>query len=331
MYPKIIYQTSDKIYINEVNQFIEEWFNDKEFITTKTSGSTGIPKEIRLKKDYLRASARMTGIFFDFKEKDNLLLSLPIYGIGGKMIIIRAIEFKCNLIVVSPQYNPLKEVIGIPIKIVSLVPYQINKIIDETPELFELVENILIGGAPLNSSLIKRINQLPSNNFETFGMTETYSHIALKNLKKENYFRVFQNISITIKQECLQINAPVLGITNLLTNDIIKLIDKDKFKWIGRKDFVINSGGLKLHPELIEQKIETLIPSPYFISKEKNDQFGEIVILVIESTSTNEKTLLSILKKKLTPFEVPKKIYQLEEFVYTPTRKINKIETLKKI
>lgn len=329
MYSKIEFLTSDSIYINEVNQFLYDWFDEKDYIISKTSGSTGKPKELKLKKEYLRASARMTGDYFQFKETDNLLLSLPIFGIGGKMIIIRAIEFNCNLIVVSPQYNPLKDLKKREIKIISLVPYQVNKIIEEDKEGFSNVQNVLIGGAPVGIKLINKLKFLNTAFFETFGMTETYSHIALKNLKENAYFQLLNNITINTQNDCLQINAPHIGIQNLLTNDLINKIDESHFEWIGRKDFIINSGGVKLQPELIENKLEEIITTSYFISKEKDDNFGEIVVLIIEGLTIEEQTIRKILLNKLLSYEMPKKIYFLKEFEYTNTHKINRLETLK--
>jgi O-succinylbenzoic acid--CoA ligase len=331
MYSKIEFLTSDSIYINEVNQFITDWFDEKEYIISKTSGSTGKPKELKLKKEYLRASARMTGNYFQFKETDNLLLSLPIFGIGGKMIIIRAIEFNCNLIVVSPQYNPLKDLKNREIKIISLVPYQVNKIIEEDKDAFSNVKNVLIGGAPVGIKLINKLKFLNTAFFETFGMTETYSHIALKNLKENSYFQLLNYITINTQNDCLQINAPHIGIQNLLTNDLINKIDESHFEWIGRKDFIINSGGVKLQPELIENKLEEIITTSYFISKEKDDNFGEIVVLIIEGLTIEEQSIRKILLNKLLTYEMPKKIYFLKEFVYTNTHKINRIETLKRL
>jgi O-succinylbenzoic acid--CoA ligase len=331
MYSKIEYLTSDSIYINEVNQFLYDWFDEKEYIISKTSGSTGKPKELKLKKVYLRASARMTGNYFQFKETDNLLLSLPIFGIGGKMIIIRAIEFNCNLIVVSPQYNPLKDLKNREIKIISLVPYQVNKIIEEDKDAFSNVQNVLIGGAPVGIKLINKLKFLNTAFFETFGMTETYSHIALKNLKENAYFQILNNIKINTQNDCLQINAPHIGIQNLLTNDLINKIDESHFEWIGRKDFIINSGGVKLQPELIENKLEEIITTSYFISKEKDDNFGEIVVLIIEGLTIEEQTIRKILLNKLLSYEMPKKIYFLKEFEYTNTHKINRLETLKRL
>ena len=331
MYSKIEFLTSDSIYINEVNQFITDWFDEKEYIISKTSGSTGNPKEIKLKKVYLRASARMTGDYFQFKETDDLLLSLPIFGIGGKMIIIRAIEFNCNLIVVSPQYNPLKDLKNREIKIISLVPYQVNKIIEEDKDAFSNVQNVLIGGAPVGIKLIDKLKFLNTAFFETFGMTETYSHIALKNLKENSYFQILNNIIINTQNDCLLINASHLGIQNLLTNDLINKIDESHFEWIGRKDFIINSGGIKLQPELIENKLDEIITTSYFISKEIDDNFGEIVVLIIEGTNMKEQEIKKILLNKLLTYEMPKKIYFLKEFVYTNTHKINRIETLKRL
>ena len=331
MYSKIEFLTSDSIYINEVNQFLYDWFDEKDYIKSKTSGSTGKPKELKLKKEYLRASARMTGNYFQFKETDNLLLSLPIFGIGGKMIIIRAIEFNCNLIVVSPQYNPLKNLKNREIKIVSLVPYQVNKIIEEDKDAFSNVQNVLIGGAPVGNKLTVKLKNLNTAFFETFGMTETYSHIALKNLKENAYFQLLDNIIIKTQNDCLLINAPHLGIQNLLTNDLINKIDESHFEWIGRKDFIINSGGIKIQPEQIENKIEEIITTSYFITKEIDDNFGEIVVLIIEGTNMKEQEIKKILLNKLLTYEMPKKIYFLKEFVYANSHKINRIETLKKL
>ena len=331
MYYKIEFLTSDSIYINEVNQFLYHWFDEKDYIISKTSGSTGKPKELKLKKEYLRASARMTGDYFQFKETDNLLLSLPIFGIGGKMIIIRAIEFNCNLIVVSHQYNPLKDLKNREIKIISLVPYQVNKIIEEDKDAFSNVQNVLIGGAPVGIKLINKLKFLNTAFFETFGMTETYSHIALKNLKENTYFQLLNNITINTQNDCLKINAPHIGIQNLLTNDLINKIDESHFEWIGRKDFIINSGGVKLQPELIENKLEEIITTSYFISKEKDDNFGEIVVLIVEGLTIEEQTIRKILLNKLLSYEMPKKIYFLKEFEYTNTHKINRLETLKRL
>lgn len=331
MFSKIHFFNTETDYENTVNLFIKDWFNKNDFINSKTSGSTGKPKEIKLKKEYLRASARMTGFFFQLKENDSLLLSLPIWGIGGKMIVIRAIEFNCNLVVVNPQFNPLEFVQKIPFKIISLVPYQLNKIIEKNINLLDNVENIIIGGAALNETLKNKLLCLKSNYYESFGMTETYSHIALKNIKTDEYFTLFQDIKISTIENCLKINSEHLGVINLETNDIVEIINEKQFRWIGRKDYVINSGGIKLHPEQIEQKLEKLIQYPFFIAKQSDTNLGEIVILIIENVQINEKKLRERISNLLTSYENPKKIYYLESFVYTPTQKINRIETLKQI
>lgn len=330
MYSKIEFLTNDLNYINEVNQFIKDWFSDKDYIISKTSGSTGIPKEIKLKKEYLRASARMTGNFFKFNKNDTLLLSLPIFGIGGKMIIIRAIEFSCKLIVVSPHYNPFKNLKDVKIKIASLVPYQVNKILEEDINTFTNVEHLLIGGAPINENLRYRLKKISSNSYETFGMTETYSHIALKNIKKNNFFELLENIKIKTENDCLVVDAPYLGVEDLITNDIVNIIDEYRFTWIGRKDFIINTGGIKLHPEQIENKIKGCLTQSYFVTKEIDINFGEIVILIIEGVAIAESKIREMISNKLSTYEMPKKIHFIHEFVYTNTHKINRIETLKK-
>jgi O-succinylbenzoic acid--CoA ligase len=48
----------------EIARFLSDWLNDLSYIEVQTSGSTGIPKTIRLKKAQMINSALATGAFF---------------------------------------------------------------------------------------------------------------------------------------------------------------------------------------------------------------------------------------------------------------------------
>ena len=62
-----------------------------EYITCLTSGSTGIPQEIKIKKQALIVSAKNTNSFFQLEEKDKIALCMSVDYIAGKMMIVRAL------------------------------------------------------------------------------------------------------------------------------------------------------------------------------------------------------------------------------------------------
>ncbi|MBD5255417.1 MAG: hypothetical protein HDS53_05020, partial [Barnesiella sp.] len=104
------------------------------------------------------------------------------------------------------------------------------------------------------------------------------------------------------------------------TNDIVRLLSDTQFEWLGRRDNVINSGGIKLHPEVIEQKLSGVIEFPYYISSRKSNIWGEELILVIESD--RKLDIESSLIELLNPIERPKAIIYETAFNRTNSGKI---------
>ena len=334
MQPKINIKfiTDNQELKSKVLAFIDEWYSEDTFILSQTSGSTGKPKTIKLPKKYLKASAQMTGEYFKFTEGQNILLSLSADTIGGKMIIIRALEFKMQLIVSDVVKNPLLN-LQEHIAFASFVPYQLISILEESPEKLSLIDNILLGGAPVSKLLSDSIQNFPMNFYESYGMTETMSHVAIKNLKDPiPNFRALENISFSTSNDSLIIHAPNLGIEALETNDHVSLVNSKQFIWLGRKDFVIISGGKKVHPEMLEKKIESHLKERFFITKEYDEKLGEKLVIFIENnySSTHYEKIIKILISKLDKHEVPKNIHFYSPFVETDSGKINRISTYQK-
>jgi O-succinylbenzoic acid--CoA ligase len=328
---KISYITKDASLISEIENFILDWKSDSPTMATKTSGSTGKPKAMLLDKSKMRNSALMSGKYFDFQPFEKVVLALSPTSIGGKMLIIRAILHQMELIVIDPQRNPLKE-IDFPIAFISLVPMQLLTVLNENPEKLNLVHNLLLGGAPVSNDLENKMNGLSCQFFESFGMTETMSHIAIRKLgmAKTQPFEGLEQITFSVCEEGnLIIHAPLLGLNTLATNDHVELIDNKHFHWLGRTDFAINSGGFKFHPELIERKISHLIENRFFISGEKDELLGERIILIMEGNKADTAALLEEIKTKVTLYEAPKEIYWVQRFSETNSGKINRIETFK--
>lgn len=299
--------------------FILDWFDDTSFITIETSGTTGKSKSITIAKQAMVESALASGDFFELAPGNKVLHCLPIKYIAGKMMLIRAFILGFDLIFVSPNSRPLLNN-KLMFDFAAMVPLQAQNSIAE----LKYVKKIIIGGATINDELKKQLLKIPIIVFETYGMTETITHIAAKRIT-EMAFTVLPNISISVDdRNCLIIAAIRIAPEPIITNDIVTLVNENQFIFLGRIDTVINSGGVKLFPEQIEKKIADKIQSRFFITSKIDKEFGERVVLVIEGP---EKAIDNSVFVALEKYEIPKEVVFVPQFKVTPTGKIIRSET----
>ena len=325
---------------DEIYQFLETWFSTDDFIIVKTSGSTGTPKDIKLEKKQMKNSAIATGDFFDLKENTTALLCLPTEYIAGKMMLVRALILGWRIDFVAPNSFPLRG-IKKEYDFSAMVPLQLENSIDS---LYK-IKKLIVGGGVVSKLLQDKIQSITCAIYATYGMTETITHIAVKKLNNFNnnssntiekpYYRLLPNIEFyKDARNCLVINAPKVSNEIIFTNDIVDLISDNQFDWLGRFDNVINSGGVKLHPEKIEDKLAAIIKNRFFVIGINDDRLGEKLILIIERSNVlrevSNKSLNEKIKdlKTLTKFEVPKEIYFVDQFIETETKKIQRNKTL---
>lgn len=315
-----------------IGDFLTDWLSDEEYVIARTSGSTGSPTKVKILKEHMVNSAFATGDFFEVYAGDSALQCLPANYIAGKMMLVRAILLGWELDLTEPTLSPIFDYLK-PYKFCSMLPSQLTRMVDYVGN----IENILVGGAVVSRKLKGKIQKCPSNIFETYGMTETITHIAARRLnnfdrsplKKEqwHYFTVLPNVSISQDlRGCLVIDAPFVSSNELITNDLVTIHSEKTFDWLGRIDNVINSGGVKIFPEQIESKLSEFMDQRYLIASEEDETLGQKVILVIEG---GEQDLDKSIFKVLDKFEVPKKVYYLPSFVDTFSGKVQREETLK--
>lgn len=276
----------------------------------------------------MRNSARMTGEFLRLRSGDKALLCLSPATIAGKMMLVRALELNLKLLVTDVQSNPLKD-LSEPIDFAAMVPLQVEASLEQHSVALQSIGKLIIGGAALHPKLVNRLIGFPNEIWQTFGMTETISHIAMRRLNgSQRDYQPLPGIQVDSEDEQLVIHAPALGIDRLKTNDLVEMTAKG-FTWLGRSDFVINSGGFKIHPELVEEKLSSLIEGNFFSSSLPDERLGQRHILCIEALESNLN--LEQLKERLGAKEVPRTLYLFERFIYTESGKIHRLETLKKL
>lgn len=315
----------------EVREFLDHWYSDAAFIQQNTSGSTDLPKKIDIEKIKMMASAQMTGTFFGLENCTTGLLCISPSYIGGKMMIVRALTYDLKLYYSAIRSNPLIH-LEEDIDFCAMVPLQVKTILKEAPEQLNRIRYLIIGGAPIDEEMEQQLALLKCSAYATFGMTETISHVALKKLDGSGSpFNAIGNTTFKAdKDGRLIISAPDLGIDALVTNDVVEIISKNAFYWKGRYDNVINTGGVKVHPETIEKKLSPYLPADsYFVSGLNDATFGEIVVFVHTNPTLTKENVTQLFAHHLSRFEQPKKIFHVSHILFTENGKIQRKATLK--
>jgi O-succinylbenzoic acid--CoA ligase len=329
---------------NKIHHFLKDWFSDKEYIIVSTSGSTGTPKAIKLEKKQVQNSAIATGNFFKLKEKTSALLCLPTTYIAGKMMLVRAITLGWHLDAVAADSNPLKEHFT-SYDFAAMIPLQVENSIEQ---LYQ-IKKLIIGGGVVSINLWEKLQDISTEVFATYGMTETITHIAVKKLNnssllqgsvakktlQKEFYKILPNTTIyKDERNCLVIENKLISDSIIFTNDVVALISDTQFEWLGRFDNVINSGGIKLYPEKIEAELSKIIKQRFFVAGIKDEKLGDKLVLLIESADTKsiklQDELIGKMKnsKLFSKFEIPKEIYFVDRFIETDSKKIQRKKTL---
>jgi len=309
----------------EIGDFLLNWLDDFDVMTVYTSGSTGVPKEFKLQKQHMINSAHLTGAYFNLGPGAEVLCCLPLSYIAGKMMMVRALTLGWEIDLIKPSTKPLKKATK-RYDFTAMTPHQVHKSIKHIYK----TRKVLIGGASVSDQLIEALDGRHSRAFHSYGMTETASHVAIRSLYpvKEDCFTALKDVKLSKDDKgCLVIDAPLVASKQLVTNDLVELISETQFNVLGRVDDVINSGGVKIHPAMVEKKLAQQLSQRFFITDEKDDELGECVVLIIEGKEEDVQLDLD----QLEDYEKPKSIYYVDTFEETHTKKVDKRSTIERI
>jgi O-succinylbenzoic acid--CoA ligase len=317
-------------------QFIQDWVSPLLYINIKTSGSTGSPKWIEVNKEKMIRSALMTGQYFSLKKNDRTLLCLPVDYIAGKMMVVRSFVLGLNLIPMEPSGNPLEKTHE-SYDFGAMTPMQISNILakKEGGDKLNGIAKLIVGGAEINQGLLSKVGALKNEIWQTYGMTETITHVAVRKLnsaaKSENYHALPHVSFLKDNRDCLVINAPHLNEEKVITNDIVELINDREFRFTGRYDNVINTGGIKISPEETESKLSPFIDDRFIISGLPDDKLGQKLVLIIEGKGLKNINLEVLAETAgLSKYETPKQVICSPSFPLTENGKIIRHKVIEK-
>jgi O-succinylbenzoic acid--CoA ligase len=321
-------------YFSSVLDFIESFLVSDSFISY-TSGSTGEPKALNIDKNRALASADLSNRFFRITNLTHFVLSLDIKYIGSKMLLIRAQQAFAKVEVVRPSLNFYTEV-KIPfIDFISLTPIHVNHVLENYPVFFNKVKTCLIGASGVSKVLEDKIrNQnLKTVFYESFAMTETISHFALRNISNhEEHFECLDGFEVNVNDKgCLEVYHPVVLPEKVVTNDIVKCIDSSRFIFLGRKDNLINSGGLKISPEKLEKEWSLFLPFKFILAGEEDAILGQRIVMILQPDYIMSTSLILELfqANSIAVKFIPKEFYLAKTWYETESLKPLRMEIIK--
>ena len=279
--------------LDDLADFLDEWFSESPTVQVQTSGSTGVPKVMQVEKVRMEASARMTCSFLGLKAGDRALLCMPLKYIGAKMVVVRSILWGLDLYCVQASSHPLLT-LGFAPDFLAMTPAQVYSSLESEDEaaLLEATGHNIIGGGAIDARLGERLRSFPNHVWSTYGMTETLSHIALRRLngpEASDWYSPFEGVALRLTEEgALAIHAPAVCAEELITNDIAELHEDGRFRILGRKDNVINSGGVKIQIEAVEAQLLPLMPCAFQITAAPDAHYGEVVVMLAEGEKSED-------------------------------------------
>lgn len=288
----------------KVYQFILEWLAKGEHILQRSSGTTGESKELLLPKRSMVGSALNTCRHFDLRAGQSALLCLPVDYIAGKMMVVRALLGKLNLLLAEPSSAP--ELSGFDgIDFCAMVPLQVMNSLKDAHNLRK-IKKLIIGGTEISPELEQALREQPVEAYATYGMAETCSHVAIRALngpRPERPYTAMPGVTLGVDaRNCLVVESAYLE-NEVVTNDIVDLLDSRRFHWRGRYDNLINSGGVKIVPEELEAIISQKTGLACAILGLPDAALGEKIVLVLEK---NDIRLGLDRLKEMVQGEVPR-------------------------
>lgn len=283
-----------------------------------SSGTTGDPKSYTLSREAMMNSAVKTLGFFGLNRGEKVLLCLPVNYIAGKMMVVRALLGGLDLLLQEPSSRPLME-LGENIAFAAMVPMQIEESLQQGDHL-DRISKLLIGGGELHPDTRQKLLSLNTPEvYESFGMTETYTHFALRRINgpdPDPYFRVLEGVRIsTDARGCLEVEVPGITMAPVLTNDLVEIDPGGVgFLWLGRYDNLINSGGIKIIPELLEEEVRKSLGHECLVLPEPDRKLGKKLVLMVEYDGDHPPldAWMKQLRNRLSGYEIPKRIVTLK-------------------
>lgn len=335
-------------------------FADRALAVLFTSGTRGTPRGAVLSRKAFEASARASAANLPWKENDRWLLCMPLSHVGGLSVVTRSLAAR-TCVVVHEQFDvgrTLTSIVRDRVTRISVVPTMLFDLLaaDRDNVLAEL-DTVLVGGAATSSSLLEECARRRVRALTTYGLTEACSQVTTQAPRDPREVRggsghPLPGLELTIVDEhgrplkpgemgSISIRGPqlmdgYLGEARLDgrafdTGDLGVLDDRGELFVASRRSDLIVSGGENVYPTEVENVLASCpgVTSAIVFGLEHERWGQEVCAAVVPSPSFDADRVRNLLREKLAPFKIPKKLATVSAFPLKANGKIDRNEAVR--
>lgn len=311
------------------------------YVVVFTSGSHGEPKGVILGWENIAAAAAASQRRLGTTADDGWLATLPLHHIGGMSIL-----WRCGIagatVVLESRFDAevCADLLGEEATVASFVPTMLRRVLAASERRWKGVRAVLVGGAASDPDLIAAARRRGLPAVSTYGMTETASQVATESPQHADG----ETVGLPLDGVEVRINAggriEVAGPTVspgywgerlregrwFTTGDLGEIGGDGRLRVVGRADDVIISGGLNVHPEVVEAVLSShprvLEAAVYGVP---DAEWGELVVAaVVTDGGIDVEELAALARRQLRRHEIPRRWSLVYDLPHTASGKVDR-------
>jgi O-succinylbenzoic acid--CoA ligase len=274
-------------------------------VVVGTSGSTGTPKRALLTSSALAASSRAT--HRRLGGPGQWLLALPAHHVAGLQVLLRSLDAGTTPVAMDLTDGFLPQAFVAAAarlepgrrRYTSLVPTQLLRLLDHPlgPESLRTFDAVLVGGAAMPPRLRRRSERASVRVVTTYGMSETAGGcvydgkpLPCTELAFDADGRIHLG-GVTVAHGYLgrpDLTAAAFGVDEdgvrwFRTDDVGHTDEQCRLHVDGRVDDLVNTGGMKVAPRLVEEAILEHVPgvAEVVVVGSPDPEWGEAVCALV--------------------------------------------------